>query len=124
MKLKVPIEVDVNLTPNEIMCYLKQWIYPILKKYQSKGSDWYTSKAIVKNDKLYWQYQNIGGGNPHYGDGFLTELFFEEIIIEDEIMFNVCKNAVLLLTAYQALKDKEILEEAKKVVKQKCVNIQ
>ena len=108
MKIKVPIEVDVNLTPNEIMIYLKQWIYPILKKYQSKGSDWCTSKAIVKNDKLYWQYQNIGG-NSH-----LTELFFEEIIIEDKVIFNVCKNAVLLLTAYQALKDKQILEEVKK----------
>ena len=115
MKIKVPIEIDVNLTSNEIMIYLKQWIYPLLKKYQNKGSDWCTSKAIVKNDKLYWQYQKTIGGNPHYGeDGFLTELLFEEIIIEDEIMFNVCKNAVLLLTAYQALKDKEILEEVKK----------
>jgi hypothetical protein len=108
MKLSVPIEVDVNLTPNEIICYLKQWIYPILKKYQSKGSDWCTSKAIVKDGELYWQYQNIGS-NSH-----LTELFFEEIIIQDEIIFNICKNAVLLLTAYQALKDREILEEAKK----------
>ena len=28
MKIKVPIEADVNLTPYEIICYLKQWIYP------------------------------------------------------------------------------------------------
>ena len=114
MEITVPVKLDVNLTPNEIMIYLKQWIYPILKKYQSKGSDWCTSKAIVKNDKLYWQYQKTIGGNAHYGDGFLTELLFEEIIIEDEIMFNICKSAVLLLTSYQALKDKEMLEEVKK----------
>ena len=53
MKLKVPIEVNVNLTPNEIMIYLRQWIYPILKEHQSKGSDWCTSRAIVKDGELY-----------------------------------------------------------------------
>ena len=103
MKLSVPIEVDVNLTPKEIMIYLKQWIYPILKKYQSKGSDWCTSKAIVKNDKLYWQYQKTIGGNPHYGDEFLTEIKYEPIEIQDEKVFNLCKASVELLEAYSEI---------------------
>ena len=52
MKLNVPIEVDVNLTPYEIICYLKQWIYPILKEHKKKNSDWCNSRAIVKDGNI------------------------------------------------------------------------
>ena len=94
MKIRVPIEVDVNLTPYEIICYIRQWIYPILKEYQSKGSDWYTSKAIVKDGQLYWQYQNIGDN---------TQINYETIKIQDQKVFNLCKAGVELLEAYSEI---------------------
>lgn len=114
MKVTVPIPLDVNLTPDEIICYLKQWIYHQLKIYQYKSSNYWNSTAVVRNNKLYWQYQKTIGGNSHVGDGFLTEQLYEEIPIEDEVMFNICKNAVLLLNSYQELKNRKIKEEAVK----------
>lgn len=103
MKLNVPIEVDVNLTPYEIITYLKNWLYPILKEHKKKNSDWCSSRAIVKDDKLYWQYQKTIGGNPHYEDGFLTEIKYEPINISDEKVFNLCKAGVELLEAYSEI---------------------
>ena len=100
MKIKVPIEVDVNLTPYEIICYLKQWIYPILKEHKKKNSDWHTSKAIVKDDKLYWQYQKTMG---HDEVLWLTEIQYEPIEILDEKVFNLCKAGVELLEAYSEI---------------------
>lgn len=99
MKLNVPIEVDVNLTPYEIICYLKQWIYPILKEHKKKNSDWCNSKAIVKNDKLYWRYQETTGfSSPNF-----TEIKYEPIEIQDEKVFNLCKAGVELLEAYSEI---------------------
>lgn len=100
MKIKVPIEADVNLTPYEIICYLKQWIYPILKEHKKKNSDWCNSRAIVKNGKLYWQYQETIGQD---GDTFLTEIKYEPINISDEKVFNLCKASVELLEAYSEI---------------------
>lgn len=105
MKLNVPIEVDVNLTPYEVICFLKQWIYPILKEHKKKNSDWYTSKAIVKGNKLYWQYQETMG---HDEDilPYLTEIRYEPIEIQDEKVFNLCKSGVELLEAYSEIHSK------------------
>jgi hypothetical protein len=100
MKIKVPIEVDVQLNRTELMSFLKEWIYPILKKYKLKGSDWCNSKAIVKDNKLYWQYQETIGQN---GDTFLTEIKYEPINISDEKVFNLCKAGVELLEAYSEI---------------------
>ena len=101
MKLNVPIEVDVNLTPYEIICYLKQWIYPILKEHKKKNSDWYNSRAIVKGDKLYWQYQETIEQDED--NTFLTEIKYEPIEIQDEKVFNLCKAGVELLDAYSEI---------------------
>ena len=29
MEITIPVKLDVNLKPYEIICYLKQWLYPI-----------------------------------------------------------------------------------------------
>ena len=101
MKLNVPIEVDVNLTPYEIICYLKQWIYPILKEHKKKNSDWCNSRPIVKYDKLYWQYQETIDQDED--NTFLTEIKYEPINISDEKVFNLCKASVELLEAYSEI---------------------
>lgn len=101
MKIKVPIEVDVKLTPYEIICYLKQWIYPILKEHKKKNSDWCNSRAIVKDNKLYWQYQETIDQDED--NTFLTEIKYEPINISDEKIFNLCKAGVELLEAYSEI---------------------
>lgn len=116
MKIKVPIEADVDLTPYEIMYYLKQWIYPILKEHKKENSDWCTSKAIVKDGELYWQYQKTIGGNTHYGNGFLTEIKYELIKIQDEKVFNLCKAGIELLETYS-----EIHAKSKYAYINKCI---
>ena len=101
MKVTVPIEVDVNLTPYEIIGYLKQWIYPILKEHKKKNSDWCNSRAIVINGKLYWQYQETIEQDED--NTFLTEVKYEPINISDEKVFNLCKAGVELLEAYSEI---------------------
>lgn len=103
MEITIPVKLDVNLKPYEIICYLKQWLYPILKEHKKKNSDWRNCRAIVKNDKLYWQYQETIGGNSYFGDGFLTEIKYEPIEIQDEKVFNLCKTGVELLEAYSEI---------------------
>ena len=70
---------------------------------RNSDSDWRNCKAIVKDGKLYWQYQQTVGGNPYYGDAFLTELKYEPIEIQDEKVFNLCKSGVELLEAYSEI---------------------
>ena len=103
MEITVPVKLDVNLKPYEIICYLKQWLYPILKEHKKKNSDWRNRSPIVKDGKLYWQYQQTVGGNPYYGDSFLTEIKYEPIEIQDEKVFNLCKAGVELLEAYSEI---------------------
>ena len=100
MEITVPVKLDVNLTPYEIICYLKQWIYPILEEHTNKNSDWYSSRAVVINGKLYWQYRKTIGQD---GDTFLTEMQYEPINIYDEKVFNLCKASVELLEAYSEI---------------------
>ena len=104
MKLTIPIELDVNLTPEEIIRYVKQWIYPILKQYQLKGSDYCNSTAIVRDNKLYWRYQETYGSTPIPIDSFCgtfeSELQYKEIIINDPVLFDMCKGAVELINNF------------------------
>lgn len=98
MKIEVPVEVDVNLTPYQIICYLREWIIPILRDHKKKNSDWCNSRAIVKDGILYWQYRPTMGGNGY--DKYDCEIQYEPINIQDEKVFNLCKAAVELLDAY------------------------
>ena len=100
MKLSVPIDVDVNLTPDEICKYIKDWLYSILEEHKQKNFGWCNSKAIVKDDKLYWKYQETIGQD---GDTFLTKMKYEPINIVDEKVFNLCKAGVELLEAYSEI---------------------
>ena len=90
MKITVPIELDVDLTLNEIVRYVKNWVYPLLKEYQLHGADYFSSKAVVKNGKLYWEFHR----------DVMCEKQWNEIKIEDEIIFNMCKGAVEFINSY------------------------
>ena len=52
MKITVPIEVEVNLTPEQRILYLKEWVYKWLKEIEHEGSDYNNSTVIVKDDKI------------------------------------------------------------------------
>ena len=97
MKITVPIELDVDLSLNEIVRYVKNWVYPLLKEYQLHGSDYDGSKAIIKDGKLYWKYYNR----------IICDTTYEEIKIEDEIIFNMCKGAVEFINSYYDMVEQE-----------------
>lgn len=90
MEITVPIKLNVDLTLSEIVRYVKEWVYPLLKEYQLQGADYDGSKAIIKDGKLYWKYY----------DRIICDTTYEEIKIEDEIIFNMCKGAVEFINSY------------------------
>ena len=98
MKVTVPIEVDVNLTPEEIIICVRNWVYQILKQYEHKGSDCFSSKAIIKNEELYWEYieQEVLPLESN-----IKEFSYQKIVIPDEKVFNLCKAGIALITAYE-----------------------
>lgn len=95
MKVKVPIELDVDLEPNQICQSIKDWIYPILRKYQEIEWGSLDLQAIVKQDKLFWRYRKC------IGDTCTTETLYKEITISDKKIFNLCKSGIELLNAYK-----------------------
>jgi len=105
MKLTVPIEVDVNLTPEEICKYIKDWLYPILEEQEKPESDWTNVKPIVKRGKIYWIYHKT---TINLGYGYVSERQQKEIKITNKRLKNLCKYGLNFLEAY-----KEILASQK-----------
>ena len=94
MKAKIPVEIELDLSPEQVIESLTEWIYSLLKKYEKEGSDSCTSEAVVKNNKIYWQYKPYG-----------WELQWKEIKIPDKSIFNLCKAAVQLLQSYEEIEE-------------------
>ena len=100
MKINVPIDLDINLTPKQIVMYLKDWLYPILRKYEREGSEYTNSEPVVKDNTIYWKYL------PNElivfkGDEEGTK--YQEIKIPDERIFNLCKTGVEFISAYERI---------------------
>jgi len=89
MNITMPVDMEVELSPGEIVRYVEDWIYPILKKYEKEGSDSITSTAVLIKDKLYWEYSPYG-----------WELQRKEIKIKDPVIFEMCKGGVMLINSY------------------------
>lgn len=92
MKVTIPVDVEVELKPGQIVKYVEGWIYPILRKYEKEGSDYANSTAVFKNDKLYWEYAPSG-----------WELQRKEIKITDPVIFEMCKGGVMLINSYEKI---------------------
>ena len=99
MKINVPIDLDINLTPKQIVMYLKDWLYPILRKYEREGSEYANSEPVVKDNTIYWKYL------PNELIVFKGDegTKYQEIKIPDERIFNLCKTGVEFISAYERI---------------------
>lgn len=103
MKVTVPIEVEVNLTGEQRIACLKEWVYKWLKEIEPQGSDYYNSKVIVKEDKLYWQYQR---SYPTLHGNVLGDFQYKYIPIKDnELLLKFYKSAVETINTYYNIKE-------------------
>lgn len=101
MKITVPIEVEVDLTGEQRIAYLKEWIYKWLKEVEPTGSDYYNSKVVVKDNKLYWQYQK---SYPIPNGTALGEFQYKYIPVEDnEVLLKFYINAIETINTYYKL---------------------
>ena len=104
MKITVPIEVEVNLTPEQRILYLKEWVYKWLKEIEHEGSDYNNSTVVIKDDKLFWRYQR---SYPTPTGNALCEFQYKYIPIEDnELLLKFFKSAIETVNTYYKINEK------------------
>ena len=92
MKVTIPVDVEVELQPGQIVKYVEDWIYPILRKYEKEGAHYVDITAVLIKDKLYWEYEPYG-----------WEVQRKEIKIKDPVIFEMCKGGVMLINSYERI---------------------
>lgn len=100
MEITVPVKLDVNLTPDEICKYIRNWVYPILEEQEKPETDWTNVKPIIKRGKIYWIYHKIAA---NLGYGYVSEQQQKEIKITNKRLKNLCKHGLSFLEAYEEL---------------------
>lgn len=101
MKITIPIETEVNLTALQRILFLKEWVYKWLKEIESEGSNYPNSKVVIKEDKLFWQYQR-SYPTPH--GNALGEFQYKYIPIEDnKLLLEFYKSAVSTINIYEKI---------------------
>lgn len=96
MKITIPTEVDVDLNPTQTILFLKKYILDVIKSHKHKHINDWNANYVIKNEKLFCKYREQG-----------CEYQYEEIKIEDPVIFNLCKAGLETMNCFAEIANKQ-----------------
>lgn len=96
MKITIPTEVDVNLNPTQTILFLKKYILDIIKLHKCEHINDWNALLVIRHGKIFCRYQPQG-----------CEYQYEEIKIENPVVFNLCKAGLETINCFEEIANKQ-----------------